>query len=111
MRTDNIMVKITIPIPYDRPDLNNVMYSRDAVKNAIENIPANLPILFRDGSNISRVVGNTMNKTPEAVWDDENKICNVSIDGVIYHGGTECVADIENGTISSFSITGIGISI
>lgn len=36
MRTENIEVTFKIPIPIDRPDLNGVIYSREAVKMHIK---------------------------------------------------------------------------
>lgn len=38
MRTDNIKVKLTIPIPFNKPDLNGVVYPEQAVENAVNNL-------------------------------------------------------------------------
>ena len=48
MRTENIEVKLTIPIPVDRPDKNGVMYTKEAIEKAINNFPTNLPIIYKD---------------------------------------------------------------
>ena len=32
MRTDNIKVTITIPIPYDKPDKNSNIYTKETVE-------------------------------------------------------------------------------
>ena len=34
MRTENIEVTFKIPIPVDKPDLNGVIYSKEAIRNA-----------------------------------------------------------------------------
>lgn len=112
MRTENIGVKMTIPIPYDRPDGNKVVYSREAVEKAINNLHSKLPIVFMGNREYEpKVVGCTTENKPKVVWDEESKTCMVEIDGMIFHGGSECIADIKDGIVSSFSITGFGISI
>ena len=37
MRTENIKVTFKIPIPVDKPDLNGVIYSKEAIRNAYKN--------------------------------------------------------------------------
>ena len=43
MRTENIEVTFKIPIPVDTPDLNGVIYSKEAIRNAYKNVK-NIPI-------------------------------------------------------------------
>ena len=46
MRTENIKVTFKIPIPVDKPDLNGVIYSKEAIRNAYKNvkdIPIEIP--------------------------------------------------------------------
>ena len=38
MRTDNIKVTITIPIPYNKPDKNGNIYTEEAVEKAMEGL-------------------------------------------------------------------------
>lgn len=107
MRTDNIKVKLTIPIPIGRPDRNGVMYTEEAVENAVNNLHKNLPIVNDDGV----VVGTTTGDTHIVTWDSEKQVCNVIVDGVVFLGDTECVVNkIENGAVTDFSITGFGLS-
>ena len=56
MRTDNIKVTITIPIPYDKPDKNGNIYTEEAVEKAVNNLHKNLPIIFRDESE-EKIIG------------------------------------------------------
>lgn len=46
MRSENIEVTFKIPIPVDKPDLNGVIYSKKAIRNAYKNvkdIPIEIP--------------------------------------------------------------------
>ena len=46
MRAENIKVTFKIPIPVDKPDLNGVIYSKEAIRNAYKNvkdIPIEMP--------------------------------------------------------------------
>lgn len=38
MRSENIEVTFKIPIPVDKPDLNGVLYSKEAIRNAYKNV-------------------------------------------------------------------------
>lgn len=65
MRANNIKVKLTIPIPYDKPDGNNCTYTKEAVECAVNNLQTKLPIMFRN-----KVIGNTTGNTHITTWDD-----------------------------------------
>ena len=112
MRTDNIAVSITIPIPYDKPDLNGVVHTKEAILNALNNFKSNLPILFRANEGDStHVIGNTDNTVYSIDFDDENQVCRFTINGNIYYGGISCFAhDIKDAKITDFEIMGIGLS-
>lgn len=111
MRTDNIKVTITIPIPYNKPDKNGNIYTKEAVENAVNNFNKNLPIIFRDKSK-EKVIGSTTGDSNIVTWDFENQVCNLTLDGEIFFGGTnsKCIVDREKGKIVNFEIIGIGFS-
>ena len=109
MRTDNIKVTITIPIPYDQPDNNGNIYTKEAVEKAVNNLNKNLPIIFR-GESKEKVIGTTTSDSHIATWDFENQVCKLTVDGEVFFGGTECTVDIDNGKIVNFEIVGIGLS-
>lgn len=109
MRTDNIKVTITIPIPYDKPDKNGNIYTKEAVEKAVNNLHKNLPIIFRDESE-EKVIGTTTGVSHIVTWDFENQVCKVTVDGEVFFGSTECTVNIDNGKIVDFEITGIGLS-
>lgn len=109
MRTDNIKVTITIPIPYNEPDKNGDIYTKEAVEKAVNNLHKYLPIIFRDESG-GKVIGSITDNSHIATWDFENQVCNLTVNGEVFFGGTECIADIDNGKIVNFEIVGIGFS-
>ena len=113
MRTENISVKLTIPIPFDKPDGNMTIHTKEAVENALNNLPKNLPILYR-GTELddTKCIGATIGDSRIATWDFENQICEVTIDGVVFHGGADIIVnEMKNGEISDFTITSCGISL
>lgn len=113
MRTDNIKVKLTIPIPVGRPDRNGVVYTEEAVEKAVNNLHKNIPIIYRDNDKEidGVVVGTTTGSSHITTWDFENQVCNVTVDGMVFFGGTECVVnEIKDGKVTDFKITGIGLS-
>ena len=114
MRTKNIKVKFTMYIPFDRPDENGNIYTREAVKKAIYNYNnENLPIIYRNNETDSdgEVLGST-EISPNVIWDDEEQLCKVEFDGVIFYGGTGCIINdmTKDGEIKDFKITCIGLS-
>ena len=111
MRTENIKVTITIPIPYDQPDENGNIYTKEAVENAVNNLHKHIPIIFRDESE-EKVIGTATDDSHIATWDFENQVCNLTVNGEVFFGGTEseCTFDIEKGKIVDFDIVGIGLS-
>ena len=109
MRTNNIKVTMTIPIPYDQPDNNGDIYTKEAVEKAVNNLHKYLPIIFR-GDSEAKVIGSTTGDSHIATWDFENQVCNLTVNGEVFFGGTECIADIDNGKIVNFEIVGIGLS-
>lgn len=113
MRTDNIKVKLTIPIPFNKPDLNGVVYSEQAVENAVNNLQKDIPIIYRDndGNGEEKVIGTTIGNSHIVTYDIENRVYKVSIDGEIFFGGTECIVnEMEGNMVTDFRITGIGLS-
>ena len=109
MRTDNIKVTITIPIPYNKPDKNGNIYTEEAVEKAVNSLPKNLPIISTDESE-EKVIGATTGDSHIVTWDFENQVCKLTVDGEVFFGGTECTVDIKDGIITDFTITGIGLS-
>lgn len=105
MRTENIKVTFKMPIPVNKPDLNGVIYSKEAIRNAYKNVK-NIPIEIpnNDGQFIPVGVAQEVE-----LIEDENGMHIAGV-GLVWHGGTEENVEINNGKVTSFNITGIGIS-
>ena len=105
MRLENIEVTFRIPMPVDKPDLNGVIYSKDAIKNAYKNVK-NVPIEMQNDKGKFLPIG--VCQEAELI-EDENSI-HVKGVGVIWHGGTEENVSIEENKVTSFNVTGIGFA-
>lgn len=111
MRTENMNVKLTIPIQIEKPDKNGNVYTKEAIENAFNNLHTNLPIFYRDNENEEKVIGVTTGTSHIVTWDFENQVCKVTIDGVVFYGGTECIVnEIKEGKVTDFRVTGVGLS-
>lgn len=112
MRVENTNIKLTIPIPIDNPDKNGVVYTKEAVENALNNLQTNLPIVYKgDVEEEESLIGVTTGKTHIVSWDSDNQVCKVTIDGTLYYSGAEIVVnEIENGEITDFRIKSIGLT-
>ena len=111
MRVENTKIKLTIPIPVDKPDDNGVIYTKEAVENAISNLGTKLPIVYQDNTCDAQVIGITTGNLHIVTWDSENQVYKVTVDGVVFYGGAEIIVnEIENGKISDFSIVSIGLT-
>lgn len=111
MRVENARVKITIPIPIDKPDKNGVVYTKEAIENAVNNLHTNIPILYGDGEADKKVIGTTIGNLHIVTWDSENQICKMTVDGVVFYSGAEIIVnDFEDGKVTNFEIVSIGLS-
>ena len=59
---------------------------------------------------LQRIVGTTKDDSLITTWDYENQVCNLTVDGEVFFGDTECIATANNGKIVDFKIVGIGLS-
>lgn len=111
MRVENTKIKITIPIPVDKPDINGYVFTKEAVDNAVCNLRINIPILYGDDEMGKKVIGATTGPSHIVTWDSENQVCKITVDGVIFHSGTETIIkEIKDGKITSFEIASIGLT-
>lgn len=105
MRIENIEVTFKIPIPIDRPDLNGVIYSREAVKNAYKNVK-DIPIEIPNNNGQFFPIG----VMQEVELFENGKDMYIKGIGVVWHGGTDENVEIKDGKVTSFRINGIGIA-
>lgn len=110
MRVENSKIKLTIPIPINRPDNNGVTYTKEAIEKATNNLCTNLPVIYKDNECDEKVIGTTTALSPVA-WDPENQVCNMTIDGILFYSGAELVInEIKDGKVTDFDIVGIGLT-
>lgn len=105
MRAENIKVTFKIPIPADKPDLNGVIYSKEAIKNAYKNVK-NIPIEIPNDKCKFLPIG--VCQEAELI-EDENGM-HIKGVGIIWHGDTEENVCIEENKVTSFNVAGIGFA-
>lgn len=113
MRQKNLKMQIALRFPFDNPDRNGVVYSKQAVERAISALQGKLPILYRDNEVCpdGEVIGYTAGETASVLWDNDYQVCEVILDAAVYYGGTECIVKgMSNGVVTDFEITALGIS-
>jgi hypothetical protein len=112
MENEMIKVKLTMCIPFDKPTRNGTIFTKEAVANAVNNIPLNMPIVCKDSKSeyATKVIGTTTENSHIVTWDFENQTCKVTVDGVVFHSGAEIIINgVEGDKISDCRIAGIGI--
>lgn len=106
MRTDNLKCKITLRFPCEKPDRNNIVYTKKAIEKAVKQLCGSYPIVADNN-----VVGAT-HEPYDIIWDEDNNVYLVTINGVLFHGGTACeVNRIEDGVVQDFEIMSFGLSV
>lgn len=114
MKDEMTKVKFTMYIPFDTPNKNGAVLTKEAVENAINNIPTNMPIIYRDNKNEynEKVVGATTGNSHIVIWDSENQACKITVDGVMFHcNPLITINEIEDNKITDFRIASIGLTI
>lgn len=104
MRTENIEVSFKIPIPVDKPDLNGVIYSKEAIRNAYKNVK-NIPIEIPNNNGEFFPIG--VAQEVELI-EGENDMYIIGV-GLVWHGDTDESVDIKDGKVTSFKVNGIRI--
>ena len=105
MRSENIEVTFKIPIPVDKPDLNDVIYSKEAIRNAYKNVK-DIPIEIPNNDGEFLPIG--VAQQVELI-EDENGMYITGI-GLVWHGGTDESAEIKDGKVTNFKVNCIGIA-
>ena len=132
MRTNNIKVTLSYKIPYDVPDLNGNIYTKEAIEKAIAECKESLqnggklPLIYNNNNTVTKeeVIG-----VIEHLWDVQyneiEKYIQVDATGMLWYGGTcenievmeddeaICKGNSEQPTITiikGFEIASFGIS-
>ena len=113
MSEEFVKATIQIPIAVGKPNRNGTVFTKEAVENAVSNIPVNMPIIYRDNKSEydNKVIGATIGKSHVVTWDSENQVYKLTVDGVVFYGGAAIIVnEITDGKISDFSIVSIGLT-
>jgi hypothetical protein len=105
MRSENIEVTFKIPILVDKPDLNGVIYSEEAIRNSYKNvkdIPIEIPC--NDGRFFPIGVAQEVE-----LIEDENGMYITGV-GLVWHGGTEESVEMVDDKVTSFHVSCVGIA-
>lgn len=109
---DNVKMKLTIPIPINKPDKNGRIFTDKAIENAVGNLKTNLPINYKDNESGTKLIGNTTGNSHIVVWDSKNQVCKITVDGVVFCSDLKIrINEMENDKISNFEILGIDLTI
>lgn len=111
MKREFTKVKLTMHMPFDKPNKNGIVFTKEAVEDAVCNLHRNLPIVYsNDGSN-GKVVGVTTGESHIVTYDNDNQICKMTVDGVLFDcNPLIAVKEVEDGKISDFQIVSIGLT-
>lgn len=104
MRVDNIEVTLKMRLPNNEPDKNGIMYTEEAIKNALKN-NVNLPIEFIPDTGQRYTLGSVKN----VEYREENGQSYYYVTGTIFFGGTCETVTMEDFTVKSMEICSIGI--
>ena len=101
MRSKNIKFSFEIPVYFDKPDENGVLYTEEAIKNACKDTKDKPLITYENGK--SQIIG--------IVKDVTYNNGSILVSGFTFYGGTEekVVFDSQNEKIISMEIVGFGI--
>ena len=95
MRINNIKVTLSYKIPYDVPDLNGNIYTKEAIEKAIAECKESLqngdklPLIYNNNNTVTKeeVIG-----VIEHLWDVQyneiEKYIQVDATGMLWYGGT-----------------------
>lgn len=112
MRTENSKVKITLNLPINKPDCNGIVYTEEALKQAVDKLRTKLSIVYVDDENNRKCIGTTTGDTHIVDWDSENQVCRLTVDGVVFYAGADIIVNkMENGKITDFEIVSISLTI
>lgn len=105
MRAENIKVTFKIPIPVDKPNRNGHIYSKEVIRNAYKNVK-DIPIEIPNDDGYFLPIGIVQ----EVELVEDEKGMHITGVGFVWHGGAEESVEINDGKVTSFRVTGIGIA-
>lgn len=82
----------------------------------IKRLSGEYPIKVAGGLDKNKDVNDIIGVATEpysAIWDEDEGVCVLKINGIIFHGGAECFVNefTNDGVVSDFTVVGFGLSI
>ncbi len=117
MNDELTKITLTFPMRCDRPNRNGTVFTEEAIKHAFASSNPHMPIIMQ-GDTIrdeefayfnDRVIGLT-DPTYYFDYDDENKVCEVTLTGHIFNMTPDIVInEMHDGKITDFEIRSVSI--
>lgn len=118
MNNELTKITLTFPMRYGIPNHNGVVFTEEAIRNAFASSNPHMPIIMQ-GDTIrdeefayqnDRVIGCT-DPTYYFDYDDENKVCEVTLTGHIFNMAPDIVInEMNDGIITDFEIKSVSIT-
>lgn len=116
MNNELTKITLTFPMRCDRPNRNGTVFTEEAIKHAFAISNPHMPIVVQGGINREeltcfndRVIGCT-DPTYYFDYDDENKVCKVTLTGHIFNMTPDIVINkMHDGKITDFEIRSVSI--
>ena len=117
MNDELTKITFTFPMRCDRPNRNGTIFAEEAIKHAFASSNPHMPIIMhsdviRDDELVyrnDRVIGCT-DPTYYFDYDDENKVCEVTLTGHIFNMAPNIVInEMHDGKITDFEIRSVSI--
>ena len=94
MRTNNIKVTLSYKIPYDVPDLNGNIYTKEAIEKAIAECKESLqnggklPLIYNNNTVTKEEVIGVIEHLWDVQYNEIEKYIQVDAMGMLWYGGT-----------------------
>lgn len=117
MNDELTKITLTFPMRCDRPNRNGTIFTEEAIRNAFASSNPHMPIIMEGGTIRDeefaylndRVIGLT-DPTYYFDYDDENKVCKVTLTGHIFNMVPDIVInEMNDGKITDFEIRSVSI--
>lgn len=105
MRIENVKISMELPVRFNAPDCNGVVYTKESWEEAIKSAKG-MPIEIINNDGTSTVIGISENITLKC--DDNNG--TIRVDGMLWHGGTSEEVVFTEDKITNVIIKGVGIT-
>lgn len=117
MNDELTKITLTFPMYCDTPNRNGTVFTDEAIRHAFASSNPHMPIIMQGGANRDeeleyfndRIIGVT-DPTYYFDYDDENKVCEVTLTGRLFNMEPNIVInEMNDGKITDFEIRSVNI--